>query len=84
MKYVLFEDPSGIDRAIIFDEFTNHKDIVEWMPQYWKLKSAGRVSFGDNENVSCVNGSITLGQSFSTEQSDDDTMTLRLIEKTRV
>ena len=78
MKYVIFEDPSGLDRVMIFDDFTNHRDIVNWLPQYWKLKSAGKFSCGE-DTIQAQSGSVTLGRKFDVEQSQEDTEAIRRV-----
>lgn len=71
LKYVIFDDGSGIPYPVIFNSFESHLNIAQKFPEY-KILSAGKISKGFN----CVNGSVTLGRKFDLKQSAQDTETI--------
>jgi hypothetical protein len=71
MKYIIFEDKSGLIRLIIFDILTSHNEMANNFPQ-WTVLSAGNFKCS-NESISCIAKSVSLGIKYDSKQSSDDT-----------
>ena len=75
MKYVLFELPDALQTVRIFDDITNHCEVVNEVltsSPGLRVVSAGRVSFSGSGKVVCTNGSVSLGKSYNVDQSKSD------------
>ena len=58
-KYVVFDDGSGAERVVIFDQNLSHKDVAEKMG--WRPVSAGTLFVSPGGKMVCMGGSVTLG-----------------------
>ena len=56
MKYVIVEQRE-LELPILCNDILNHSDVV---PQFAKVVSAGFVSLGDNNQISCWGHSVSL------------------------
>lgn len=57
-KYVIFDDGSGTERAVIFDGNLQHKDVADKIG--WRPVSAGTLFVTSGGLMACAGGSITL------------------------
>lgn len=68
LKYIIFEDATGLNSCILFDVITDHSTIKNKFSNL-TVVSAGKISSGWN----CRNGSVTLGIKFDLARSNEDT-----------
>jgi hypothetical protein len=71
MKYIIFERPDGLEHLVIFDELTNHIDMKNQINL--PVLGAGKLYFNEfDPGCSLINGSVSLGISYSTKDSERD------------
>jgi hypothetical protein len=84
MKYVLFAvNPDAIPTCRIFDEFTNHSEIVrevQGQSPGLQIVSAGKCHHAEGK-WTCISGSVTLGLSFNLARSVEDEAMLQILSK---
>jgi len=85
VKYIIFERPNGLENLVVFDELTSHVDMKNKVNR--SVLGAGMIYFGndclagDDKGFSIYNGSVSLGISYSKDQTKKDTQIIaRLLE----
>lgn len=71
MKYILFEKPNGIAVPILFPNLHEHKEVAAAIS--WKVLSAGKLEFINNNIAQCTTGSFSLNIVKDKDRSEIDT-----------